>query len=56
MVKFYCLCGQDFSTRRQLTEHVGLLNPHWPRSSADDKHGAANDEHREVSAIQIRKV
>lgn len=40
MTKFRCRCGAEFRDRRQLTEHVGLLNPHWPRSSADDQHGA----------------
>lgn len=41
---FECKCGEKFKTRRHPIEHVGLQNPHWPRTSPNDAHGdkAAN--------------
>jgi hypothetical protein len=35
---FTCKCGQKFKLRRHLIEHIGLLNPHWPRSTPQDEH------------------
>lgn len=34
----HCKCGVSFAARRELTEHVGLQNPHWPRVKEDDEH------------------
>lgn len=33
-----CQCGEMFKTRRHLIEHIGILNPHWPRTSPKDEH------------------
>lgn len=35
---YKCECGAEFKSRMRLKEHIGLSNPHWPRSSPDDKH------------------
>lgn len=35
-----CKCGARFDNHRHLIEHVGICNPHWPRTSPDDEHAA----------------
>ncbi len=35
---FRCKCGEEFAKRMHLKEHIGLLNPHWPRVRDDDEH------------------
>ena len=46
MAKLYtCQCGAKFKTRRLLIEHVGLLNPRWPRKSPDDQHSDTDANH-----------
>lgn len=34
----YCRCGQVFDTQGEIVEHIGLCNPHWPRTRPDDEH------------------
>jgi hypothetical protein len=46
--KHRCKCGADFKERKQLIEHIGLLNPHWPRSSPEDEHGVASVKEEET--------
>lgn len=38
--QFQCTCGEIFSQRWQLSQHIALSNPHWPRSSPEDTHFA----------------
>lgn len=40
---FYCKCGVKFSLKRHLTEHVGICNPHWPRTNENDEHKAVTE-------------
>jgi hypothetical protein len=39
-LQFHCKCGCSFAKRQRLAEHIGLLNPHWPRTSPEDEHAA----------------
>jgi hypothetical protein len=34
----YCKCGQMYPKQWQIVEHIGICNPHWPRTSPDDDH------------------
>ena len=40
-MKYQCICGKGFSKPMHLREHIGICNPHWPRSNPDDEHGIA---------------
>lgn len=35
---YFCKCGDSFKSYRLLIEHIGLLNPRWPRKSETDEH------------------
>jgi len=37
-MQYQCKCGDAFTTRKHLIEHIALLNPHWPRLSPKDEH------------------
>jgi len=47
-MKYQCKCGESFTNRRHLIEHIGICNPHWPRSSE-------NDEHKEVKEVKLNR-
>jgi predicted SprT family Zn-dependent metalloprotease len=38
-IVYVCKCGEVFTKPYRLREHIGLQNPHWPRSSEQDEHG-----------------
>ena len=38
MGMFICNCGDKFTKRMELKQHIGLLNPRWPRSTPEDEH------------------
>jgi hypothetical protein len=38
MAMYFCNCGDQFTKRMELKQHIGLLNPHWPRKSDEDEH------------------
>jgi hypothetical protein len=38
MNRFFCKCGMRFREQRFITEHIGICNPKWPRTSLDDEH------------------
>ncbi len=41
---FFCQCGEVYRKQRHLTEHIALLNPHWPRSSDSDEHAQISEQ------------
>lgn len=45
---FQCKCGDSFKDRRKLVEHIGLLNPRWPRTSPSDEHGNASKSNQQL--------
>lgn len=44
MNRYHCKCGVWFSVKRELTEHIGICNPHWPRTSETDEHAQVTKE------------
>jgi hypothetical protein len=38
MAMYICNCGDKFTNRRELVQHIGLLNPRWPRKDPSDEH------------------
>ena len=44
-MKYYCQCGHYFDAQYHLREHIGICNPHWPRTSP-------NDEHKQVTKAE----
>ena len=42
-MRYYCKCGLYFGKTMHLQEHIGICNPHWPRSSPEDEHGRVTE-------------
>jgi hypothetical protein len=53
-MRWTCRCGEIFSNRRLLTEHIGLQNPHWPRTSPEDKHADETTEQVSSAIVSYR--
>jgi len=34
----HCNCGATYFKRMELKQHIGILNPHWPRTTPEDEH------------------
>ena len=49
--QFRCTCGEVFAKRWRLSEHIALMNPHWPRSSPQDTHFACSTKQTYVTAF-----
>lgn len=44
IIHIRCKCGEEFLTKMEAVQHVGLLNPRWPRSSPSDEHRLTIEE------------
>ena len=44
MAMYICNCGDMFFKRRELKEHIGLLNLRWPRKDPSDEHWEISKE------------